>query len=469
MKHSSVFRFLISFTLFTAGSGLYAQPCPQGNINFKSQIQLDSFKLLFPKCKEIQGNVRIYSELDTIKDLSLLSEIITIGGYLSIYQNPGLEDLSGLENLTTIHGYLAISNNASLNNLTALNQITSINGTLDIHDNPRLQDLSGLDNIHLELHDRLAITNNALLNSCSISSVCQHLKHYGRFEIYGNGTDCEYFENVYQNCMYPADSLEHFEESCIEDGFENWQVEEDTLLPKGWSYFPEFRFTMGIPNIERVNGLNEGDYSLLIRSNRMGFEGPVKQSIWMDICDLPPQVDISFTYTCKGLGFCDMYLYESVDTTGGIYRRQIWNGQSTDTFKRTVVLNNIPVHPSRRGFFRIAFQTHPMYEDNGTWGGTEFTIDSLIIRSQHHIVSAVAQPNSRPKPVVYPNPSTGPIFIQLNSSELPKKVNLFDSSGRLLRTENFSTHLDLIDYPQGIYFIKIQLDKFTTIHKIVKI
>src|SRR5687767_12452901 len=222
MLRTLISKFIVTISIIIVGCNLYSQPCPQGSIDFKSQSQLDSFKLLYPDCEEINGNVRIYSELDTIKNLSALSKIKVIAGNLGIYQNPGLEGLTGLENLTTIKGYLAIGNNANLKSLNALIHVTEISRILEIYSNPELLVLNGLDNINLELTDKLVITNNSNLSFCHIRSVCQHLKYYGLFEIYGNGPDCAYMENVYQNCSFPTDTLEVYEEECLEDGFENW-------------------------------------------------------------------------------------------------------------------------------------------------------------------------------------------------------------------------------------------------------
>lgn len=59
---------------------------------------------------------------------------------------------------------------------------------------------------------------------------------------------------------------------------------------------------------------------------------------------------------------------------------------------------------------------------------------------------------------VYPNPATTYINLQITSSLLSKKAELYDTAGRLIKTilcENEVTNVDISELSVGIYFIKI--------------
>jgi hypothetical protein len=88
---------------------------------------------------EITGALVISNS--NLKRLSGLENITSVGGYLSINDNPTLTNLSGLENLTSIDGDFNISSNVLLCTSLAKelrDQVLSregIGGTRSIHDN----------------------------------------------------------------------------------------------------------------------------------------------------------------------------------------------------------------------------------------------------------------------------------------------------------------------------------------------
>ena len=80
--------------------------CPSPNINFKTQLQIDNFPIQFPRCTEIQGNIKISSH--NIKNLDGLSQIAYVKGFLHIYKNDLLKNLNGLSQISAIDGDLLI-------------------------------------------------------------------------------------------------------------------------------------------------------------------------------------------------------------------------------------------------------------------------------------------------------------------------------------------------------------------------
>ena len=76
---------------------------------------------------------------------------------------------------------------------------------------------------------------------------------------------------------------------------------------------------------------------------------------------------------------------------------------------------------------------------------------------------------------VYPNPSNGPLFVELYSKDAPLQIlSLYDVQGRLL--ENIALNetlqqkvlLDLVEFTSGFYYIKVQFGDRQKIKRIVK-
>src|SRR5690606_8491701 len=109
----------ILFLFFTLG--LKAQ-CPAGNVSLNSQAAVNNFATDYPNCTEVSGNLTIQGA----NNLTPLSNLTSVGGYLNIYNNLSLTSLNGLSNLTSVGGNLNIYDNLSLTNLDGLNNLTSV-------------------------------------------------------------------------------------------------------------------------------------------------------------------------------------------------------------------------------------------------------------------------------------------------------------------------------------------------------
>src|SRR5690606_37323692 len=163
----------ILFLFFTLG--LKAQ-CPTGDVILNSQTEVDAFATNYPNCTEISGSLQISGS--DITDLSPLSNLTSVGGYLQINDNSNLTNLDGLSNLTSVGGNLYISANSSLTNLYGLNNLTSVGVNLYIVSNSNLTSLDGLSNLtsvggHLTINNNSSLTNLDGLNN--LTSVGGHL------------------------------------------------------------------------------------------------------------------------------------------------------------------------------------------------------------------------------------------------------------------------------------------------------
>src|SRR5690606_6634587 len=79
LKKLGISIFFLFFTL-----GLKAQ-CPTEDVYLTSQEEVNNFATDYPNCTEISGN--LYISGSTITDLSPLSNLTSVGGYLYIGSN----------------------------------------------------------------------------------------------------------------------------------------------------------------------------------------------------------------------------------------------------------------------------------------------------------------------------------------------------------------------------------------------
>ncbi len=134
-------RFLLSCAaLALAASHAQAQVC-EGNIFLTTQAQVDAFD-----CTEVTGDLSIGlpTAPTTISDLSGLSELISVGGHLTLANIGTLTSLVGIENLTSVGGSLVFYSMGALASLDALGGLTSVGNGLQIDNNDALTSLNGL-------------------------------------------------------------------------------------------------------------------------------------------------------------------------------------------------------------------------------------------------------------------------------------------------------------------------------------
>jgi hypothetical protein len=78
------------------------------------------------------------------------------------------------------------------------------------------------------------------------------------------------------------------------------------------------------------------------------------------------------------------------------------------------------------------------------------------------------EPNASDEILVYPNPTTGLIHIQMNTSaQFPLRMDLLDLGGRCLRHFTDQNTVDLSELSNGIYFLHISGDKGSSIKKLI--
>ncbi|MFK5855094.1 MAG: T9SS type A sorting domain-containing protein [Bacteroidota bacterium] len=160
------FLIIIVFLIQTKVS---SQSCLPDGITFNSQAEIDSFQVNYPNCSDIEGSVTISG--DDITNLVGLNSLNSIGGGLTIEQNPILSNLTGLDNLESINMSLVLDENESLTTLTGLNSLTYIGGLLVLNENSMLSSIAMLNKVTF-IGGQITVWNNeALLNFTGLENI----------------------------------------------------------------------------------------------------------------------------------------------------------------------------------------------------------------------------------------------------------------------------------------------------------
>ena len=71
---------------------------------------------------------------------------------------------------------------------------------------------------------------------------------------------------------------------------------------------------------------------------------------------------------------------------------------------------------------------------------------------------------------VYPNPNNGILNIDLNNINIKGDLSIYDTFGRKIKAKKltgFNTNISLLDFAEGVYFLKIQSDNYQILKKVI--
>lgn len=147
------------FLIILLGTSLKSQTCLNGTNFITRQSHLDSLKILYPDCKEIEGQIIMggpgISNFEGMLQFEKIND-------LQLHVGESVEDLSGFNSLQEV-GILWFWSGPNLIDLTGLNNLKKVTQNLYIRNMNNLLNLSGLDN--LEYVASLSIENNGGLIS----------------------------------------------------------------------------------------------------------------------------------------------------------------------------------------------------------------------------------------------------------------------------------------------------------------
>jgi uncharacterized repeat protein (TIGR01451 family) len=164
------FRFLFLLILLGVQLDSFGQ-----DVKLETQAQVNAFN---PETTVVNGNLQIGTLLmpssgfgSDITDISNLSNLTTIEGYLHVIDVGLLGSLDALKNITSIDDHLEIRENYSLTNVDGLNGITEVGGDLKIKDNFNLLNLDGLSKITTINRSLFIEENENLIDITGLSGI----------------------------------------------------------------------------------------------------------------------------------------------------------------------------------------------------------------------------------------------------------------------------------------------------------
>lgn len=247
--------------------------CPDGDVIFTEQIQIDDFVMMYPHCTRITGSliangfdisdVSALVNLENIEgDLSFINTLCTtvdfpnldsINGHIYFHQNVSLDsvnlssvfygDISSVysHNNTLLRSFdlsaidslgdsLYIHNNSSLKKLN-LNELKFIDGNLYIH-NSGLCDLNQLINLD-SINGNMTISDNSVLTDCSgLCPIITDEKILGIVVLQGNPAPCDSESNLATYCAMPiCDGVDLIISQIVQDEyFASHKIYTDALV-----------------------------------------------------------------------------------------------------------------------------------------------------------------------------------------------------------------------------------------------
>ncbi|WP_196885020.1 HYR domain-containing protein [Aureivirga sp. CE67] len=173
---SQLFLILVFIFQMTFGQ------CPDSDLTFETQEEIDQFLEDYPDCTELDVHVTIGTvnpNTTNITNLNGLQNITKIHASLTIRANGSLVNLQGLQNLTTIEDNFRIEGNDALQNFNGLDNLNSIGGYFTVLNNDALDNFEGISNLSAISEDLLVKGNTNLENfagATSLMSVGGYLK-----------------------------------------------------------------------------------------------------------------------------------------------------------------------------------------------------------------------------------------------------------------------------------------------------
>lgn len=150
--------------------GITLDCLPYGNYYFYSQSDIDNFSINYPSCTQLEGDVFIEGDMTNLLGLS---EVTSIGNYLSIVLVPNLQSLEGLESLTSVGGWFDIGLADSLIDLSGLENLSTLNNGIYIYYNENLASLDGLENLETLNLDLYLMRNDNLSDLGALSNLTE--------------------------------------------------------------------------------------------------------------------------------------------------------------------------------------------------------------------------------------------------------------------------------------------------------
>jgi hypothetical protein len=424
-------KLLLVVIILAIVSQVYSQPCLPDGIGFGTQADVDNFKSNHPGCTDIGGDVTIVGP--DITNLNGLLGIKSIAGTLNFNECASLPNLKGLDSLNEIGGDISFISNQGLINLEGLENLKTIGGIyVDFTGNNNLINLEGLEGLVSTSAQFTFIGNNALSNFSGLDN----LTHIGNLAVMGNPalsslTGLGSLQSIQWDLMLVSNgSLANF------DGLTNLEMIGRDL---------DIKSNNSLVYLNGLENLNTVGRSVIIESNLnlrsvQGLEN-LQMIFSLQIYHNPVLSNIE---GLKNISFSDSY-NSSIDI-----RRN--DSLSYCSIKSICISLNYP------DIFKFL-------QYNLTGCNTIAEIDAAC--------GDISVPSIVPEGSVsiHPNPGDGEFIIETEANNSDCSIVLCSINGQELFERNITgpqTVLDIRDFPQGIYLVRLTTEDFVKVLKIVK-
>ena len=440
---------------------------------------------------DFNGDIRI-SESHSLESLNGLNNITSTYD-ITIQHNSILTNLEGLNGLQTVENMINIEVNAQLQNLHGLNNLTSSN-IFHVSDNFSLESLSGIENltevvviylsnntilnninglqnIDAEEIENFIIQSNPMLSDCAIYSLCEFLDlNIGLASIVSNAAGCNSVMEVQTACTFfscLSDGITFTTQSDIDNFLINYpnctQIGGDVIIQNSTN----ITNLDGLANITFIGGslIIDNNTSLVVLSDsddsQPGFviNGLSNLTSITDDLIIKNNSNLSNLNGLSALSFVGGIIH--IEGNNHLTSLTGINSVGASSFDDLIITNNSSLSLCE----------------------VESICSYLNVPSNSATISNNAQGcNSRPEVetacsnigiedyntvsvILYPNPTAGKLYIE---GVTEGKISIYDTTGKFVKGQPFTTEISLTDLNNGLYFILIEHEGGTTIKSILK-
>lgn len=467
---------------FFISSKIMEAQCPE-LINFSTQSDIDNFINDYPNCTELNGGIFINGP--DIENLNGFSNIRKIQGGLHISSTNNLTSLNGLNNLDSIGGdFLLIA--TEFIDLYELKNLRKIDGALLIESNNKLKNISGLSNLEF-VGIVISIAFNNQLNDCNAHGFCEFITNTPvSVKIFENGTGCESFEQIVEECAQPCPRNFHFASQGQIDNFSidhpNCFEVSDALRIQGDD----------ITSIAVLSQIETIDEELIIKENPIltdltGLENIRSINAFMEIKDNENLISLRGLDSLRNVNsFVNITNNHSLETLSGLEKLNmiegtlyLTNNNSLTSLDALVKLNSIDnlsissndnltdCSTEKICSYLESPENSAFIADNATACNTRAEV--LDACSNPTVSIAHLEPKDLPFSV-FPNPVSENLMITKNNAEI-WEIRIIDNFGKQKRRQllNQENKINVQSLAQGIYILQVKIGESIYNRRFVKL
>ena len=245
--------------------------------------------------------------------------------------------------------------------------------------------------------------------------------------------------------------------------FETWVINSQGLEE------PEFWKTNNIQNylsVSKSTNSSSGNYSALIKSNGISFEGRapgILQTKWSSLSN--PLQNISYDLKIDSL---TNNAEAKVISIGFVDGSVLFSDTATYTVVTSGWVNEILILSDASttcDSVQVSFIANTIATPTGYVGYSEFLVDNISLNQPLSTMELNAQESNIH---IYPKPTKDVLQIEVSDNTEIESIELFDLGGKRVKTFNNSDrNLNISDLSSGTYFLRISTTKGGLAEKVI--